>query len=47
LVQRGSDWVEVTDVPILTAECLWHVYQKEAEEIVACRRRADGRQAIR
>ncbi len=35
LVQRGSDWVEVTDVPILTAECLWHIYQKEAEEIVA------------
>jgi hypothetical protein len=29
LVQRGSDWVEVTDVPILTAECLWHIYQKE------------------
>ncbi len=35
LVQRGSGWIEVTNVPILTAECLWHIYQKEAEEIVA------------
>ncbi|MBC8945402.1 DUF2515 family protein [Xenorhabdus indica] len=25
---------KVVDVPILTAECLWHRYQKEAEEIV-------------
>lgn len=24
----------MVDVPILTAECLWHRYQKEAEEIV-------------
>ncbi|WP_254853143.1 DUF2515 family protein [Xenorhabdus bovienii] len=26
---------KVVDVPILTAECLWHRYQKEAEYIVA------------
>ncbi len=26
---------KVVDVPILTAECLWHRYQKEAEDIVA------------
>jgi hypothetical protein len=25
---------KVVDVPILTAECLWHRYQKEAEDIV-------------
>lgn len=35
LVQRAHGWIEVTDVPILTGECLWHIYQKEAEEIVA------------
>jgi hypothetical protein len=35
LVKREHGWIEVTDVPILTGECLWHIYQKEAEEIVA------------
>jgi hypothetical protein len=27
--------LEVIDVPILTGECIWRVYQREAEEIVA------------
>ena len=26
---------EVTDVPILTCECIWRIFQREAEEIVA------------
>ena len=25
----------ITDVPILTCDCLWRIYQREAEEIVA------------
>ena len=35
LIQREEGWIEVTDVPILTGECLWHIYQDEAEDIVA------------
>lgn len=26
---------EVTDVPVLTCECIWRIFQREAEEIVA------------
>jgi hypothetical protein len=32
--ERGRQ-VRIIDVPILTCKCLWSVYQKEAEEIVA------------
>jgi hypothetical protein len=26
----------ITDVPILTCDCLWRIYQQEAEARVAC-----------
>jgi len=35
LVERNGKTVRVTEVPILTGEGLWRIYQKEAEEIVA------------
>jgi hypothetical protein len=31
----NGDWFEVTDVPVLTCEGIWRVFQREAEEIVA------------
>lgn len=35
IVERNGEMVRRTIVPILTGECLWRVYQREAEEIVA------------
>ncbi len=34
-VSVNGDWFEVTDVPVLTCEGIWRVFQREAEEIVA------------
>ncbi|WP_397451507.1 DUF2515 family protein [Pseudomonas sp. NA-150] len=35
IVERDGVMTKVTIVPVLTCECIWHYFQREAEEIVA------------